>query len=40
MMSTSEQMTQARADVKKIEPYCWAIIIAGVSFISYALYVG
>ena len=40
MMSTPEQREDARQDVKKLEPYAWAVIIGGIGLVAYAWYRG
>lgn len=40
MMSTPEDREAARLSVKRVEPYCWTIIIGGVGLAGYALAIG
>lgn len=36
MLSTPEQREAARQDIKKLEPYAWAVIIGGIGFVTIA----
>lgn len=38
MMSTPEQREEARLSVKRLEPYCLAIIIGVVGTLAYSYY--
>lgn len=40
MMSTTEDRDAARQSVKRLEPYCWTIIIGGIGLVGYGLAIG